>query len=265
MTTAVIVHEVEKPNLRNTRLTNSGRFFDWFESYPFFASVGLRQFGLGSSELLRKSVVWTAPESNGQLMFVISNRKKLNLFCHVIFGDEVTDTKLNDLRRPGLAATKILSSSLGLTLKTDLNIYSTTVSVESERTIETASLNGWALLKDSRQQQSAVLAMTLMIGVGVAIERALVNQAQVLSASGKRNLWAYQPILHRLRAWSSLPPIDNTALAAKYLELRDSLHLELRREEALKTLELKERNLGVLLGLLGAVAGILVSLFALRL
>ncbi len=264
MTIAVIVHEAEKPNLRKTSFTNSGRFFDWFESSPIFASVGLRQFGLGSSGLLRKSLVWTAPESSGQLMFVISNRKKLNLFCHVIFGDEVTDTKLNDLRRPGLANTKILSSNLGLILKTDLNIYSTTVSVESERTTETASVNGWALLKGSRQEQPAVLAMTLMIGVGVAVERALINQAQVLAASGRRNLWAYQPILHRLRAWSSLPPIDNTSLATKYLELRDSLHLEFRREEVLKTLELKERNLGVLLGLLGVVAGLLVSLFALR-
>ena len=61
-------------------------------------------------------------------------------------------------------------------------------------------------------------------------------------------------------SWSALPPIDNTSLAVKYLSLRESLNLKLRREEALNTLELIERNLALAISVTGIIISAVVSL-----
>jgi hypothetical protein len=262
MVLAVIVHEVEKPNLRRSTLSNQGKFFDWFNETNLFASVGLRQFGQGSSGLLRNARVFLAPEMPGQMMCLISNGKKLNLLCHVVFSDSISDAKLNDLRRPGLALTGSLASSIGLNLKSDLNVYSTMASMQSDLTTEGVASNGWIVFEESKTENSVLLATLLLTSVCVAVERSILNEAQALTASESRNLFLYQPILHRLRAWSALPPIDNTYLATKYLALRSSLHLGFRRDETIKSLELKERNLAVLLGLTLAALGVVATFIA---
>jgi hypothetical protein len=262
MVSAVIVHEVEEPDRRKTQFTSSGKFFDWFDQSPLFASVGLRQFGQGSSSLLKNATVWLAPETHGQHLVLVSNGKKLNLLCHVIYDENVSESKLNDLRRPGVKSTSSSINQLGLKLKTDVNIYSTTASIHELRTESLQASNGWVVFDSSKQQPTVLLGMLLLTSLCVASERSLVNQAQVLVATGKRNLFAYQPILHRLRAWSTLPPVDNTSLASKYLGLRDSLNLEIRRNDVLKALELKERNLALIFGVIGALIGVVATIWA---
>ena len=257
---AVIVHEVEKPNFKTAKLElQSHRFFGWFEKNPTLASVALRQFGQGSSQLLRNAQVWTASISQNQQLVLITNGKKFNLICHVINGDEVSPNKLDDLRRPGLKETKSLLAKYNVSPKVDVNVYSTTVSVATPQTPETEAVNGWAVFDQGRLHPQAMLGMMFLTVVSVAVERSLINEAQALAASGRSNLFVYQPILQRLRTWAALPPIDNTSLASKYLDLRESLSLKVRREEALKALELKERNLGLAISVTGIVIGAIVS------
>ncbi len=250
MSHAVIIHEVDPKSINRGGWQNEGNLADWLTGNEAVEATVLRQFGTATSQDIASIQVWSlagTANENGEFINVLLVKPKLfALYCVHLSESEASQRELDSARRPGIQATKDLATSLQIRFMSERNVYSTMVSLENPTSAPKAAESGWLTRRKTSKSEHAEASENLMLAIGVAVERSLLNQVGAELINRKRPLMWHKH-LRLLRRWPTLPAIDNTSLAEDYRALRNSLNLETRKADLLKVLELKERNTGLLL------------------
>lgn len=262
MSEVIIVHEVVQQSLKKGKWVAAGTFYEWMKSSPMFLGVTLRQFGYGTKSALGRCEVLLPKlqvDGDDAFTFLIRQKGSFTLLCRienqVAAGAEVLD----NARRPGAKDNSNLARRLGVEFQTELNLYSVAIAESSDLLNQAGARDGWLVQDPSRKSGIARTSQNVLLALSIAAERAILNRATIAISELRPYLIFGRRELKKIRRCPTLPPIDSTSLANDYMTLRASLHLEQRRSDCLKFLELQERNYGYLLSAL-AVAGSLVAL-----
>ncbi len=261
----IVCHELTTST--SARWRRDGRpFLAWVKSLSGGQEIALRQFGFFGDRVLAESRVIDHPafsvSSTSNMVHLAEVRGAHGIRLVIVTYQLARDARqvADFLRRPGLAEFAEPFELAGLTLDPISNIRSTAVSLGLDFTEPGHAENGWLALANRVTAGHPDVDTYRMLTLMIALERQLLSATERRLTSGSR-LWNMYARRRILRTMPRVPSTDNTRIGRQYVAIRESLHLEIRREQVLGALDVRLRFSEVVVGAIGIVATV-GSLFA---
>lgn len=260
--TYIVCHELTGSR-GHSKSIKSTRFLDWVRKPDGESDLAYRQLGFFGDRLLARAEVFVhTPVAFSATIDMVSLVEVTGPHgVHLLLAEYRLPTKTaaraRELRRPGLAATQQHLKSAGFTLDRSSNVRSTVMSFGLDLTEDHSATDGWTSLQQPLKEQGPEREVYRVMVLLVAIERQLLTAAE-RALTSQRTAWGMHARRRVLRTLPRVPSTDSEIIAAQFRLLRDSLTLDVRREQVLDALEVRVRRLEF--GAASAAAGFAVAL-----
>ncbi len=247
-------------------------FFAWAKSLSGEQEIAYRQFGFFGDRVLAEARVIEHPvfavSSTANMVHLAEVRGAHGIRLLLVTYRLPSDSrKIADLlRRPGREACAEPFRAAGLRLSQVNNVRSTAVSMGLDSTEFGHAEGGWLAVGNSVTAEHPDIRIYRILTLMIALERQFLSttEGQLISRIRPWDMYGRRRILRTL---PRVPSTDNTRLGLEYIAMRESLHLDIRREQVVGALDVRLRFIEVVaggVGILATVASLVAAILSVR-